>query len=377
MAKSKGWTLRKPKIIKKILVIKFRHIGDVLLSTPLIENLAHHYLGARIDYALNKDCAEMMTLNPFVNHIITYDRAKIKNQNFFARLASELSFIFKIRRAHYDLVISLTEGDRGAYLTFLSGATIKLGFKPKKGLFSWLAVFQHFGEIKAQHTVEKDLQFIPILNKKIISKKVSLYYGSEDIKIINTLLAKHQLKKFIHLHAMSRWLFKCIADKTVAQIIDYCQKNLKYKIVLTAADDEKEVNKIKNIIALCSQKPINLAGKLSLKQVGILNQKSRFFIGVDSAIMHISAANNTPTFAFFGPSGARQWGPWDNEVSRSGYRGKKGMQRMGRHQVFSESRGCQPCGKAGCDNSQISDCLMSLDFKMIKSHIQAMLNASI
>ena len=308
MVKIQKKVVRKPQIIKKILIMKFRHIGDVLLSTPLLENLAHHYPDARIDYALNKDCAEMITLNPFVSRIITYDRAKIKNQHFFAKLASELGFIFKIRRAHYDLVISLTEGDRGAYLTFLSGASVTLGFKPKKGLFSWLAVFQYFGKIKGQHTVEKDLQFIPLLNKKIISKKVALYYGREDREIINTLLAKQQLKFFIHLHAMSRWLFKCVADKTIAQIIDYCQKGLNYKVVLTAADNKKEVNKIKNIINLCSQKPINLAGKLNLKQVGILNQKSKFFIGVDSAVMHMSAANNTPTLAFFGPSDAKAVG---------------------------------------------------------------------
>lgn len=58
----------------KILVIKFRHIGDVLLSTSLIKNLKLNYPNAQIDYVLNKDCAEMVSHNPFINKIFSYDR---------------------------------------------------------------------------------------------------------------------------------------------------------------------------------------------------------------------------------------------------------------------------------------------------------------
>ena len=62
--------------------------------------------------------------------------------------------------------------------------------------------------------------------------------------------------------------------------------------------------------------------------------------------------------AFFGPSGADQWGPWDNLLMKSGYTKRNGFQLMGMHRVFSESRACQPCGKDGCNGSKISDCLM-------------------
>jgi heptosyltransferase-3 len=47
---------------------------------------------------------------------------------------------------------------------------------------------------------------------------------------------------------------------------------------------------------------------------------------------------------------------------------------MGRHRVFAESRGCQPCGQDGCDGTKISDCIMTLDMNIIKSNIKEILD---
>ena len=114
-----------------------------------------------------------------------------------------------------------------------------------------------------------------------------------------------------------------------------------------------------------------MAGKLTLKQTAALNKKAAFFIGVDTAIMHISAANDVPVLAFFGPSGADHWGPWDNDEKGSGYRQRKGFQTMGRHRVIQESWECVPCGKDGCEGTKISDCLMRLDMAFIQQNIDA------
>ena len=148
----------------------------------------------------------------------------------------------------------------------------------------------------------------------------------------------------------------------MAQIIDYCQLNIGLKVVITASEDKFELEKVNKILSLTRSKPINLSGKLSLKETAALNKKAKLFIGVDTSIMHISASNNVPVLAFFGPSVACHWGPWDNSIATSRYSRIKGFQVMGMHRVFSESRSCQPCGKDGCNGTKISDCLMNLDF---------------
>ena len=63
-------------------------------------------------------------------------------------------------------------------------------------------------------------------------------------------------------------------------------------------------------------RPLNLAGKLTLKELGALTARARLFIGVDSMPMHLAAAMGTPTVALFGPSGEAEWGPWNVAAAR-------------------------------------------------------------
>jgi len=106
-----------------------------------------------------------------------------------------------------------------------------------------------------------------------------------------------------------------------------------------------------------------------LKETIALNKKAKLFIGVDTAIMHIAAANNIPTIAFFGPSSAKNWGPWDNEEQKNRYLKNKGLQRSKNHTVIQENWECVPCQKDGCNGSKISECLMNLNLEIIKEEI--------
>ena len=62
----------------KILLLKFRNIGDVLLITPLVSNLKAYYKDAQIDVAVNNHTDTMINLNPNINKVIIYDRESVK-----------------------------------------------------------------------------------------------------------------------------------------------------------------------------------------------------------------------------------------------------------------------------------------------------------
>jgi heptosyltransferase III len=355
----------------KILVIKYRNIGDVLLTSALISNLNEKYPDALIDFTVNKGTEEMLTLNPNINKIITYERTYFKSLNIFKRSYKELEFLWLIKKENYDFVINLTNGDRGNLIAWVSNAPIRVGYLNK----NWLlrnALSHELPKQNLRHTIETNLDPLRALKIPVTTKKIKIYWSQNDDQFVTNKLMN--IEKFIHIHPVSRWLFKCISDHTMAQIIDYCELELGFKVVITASRDKSETLKVDNILALTKSDPINLSGDMSLKQCAALNNKAEMFIGVDTSIMHISASNNVPVLAFFGPSGACHWGPWDNSLMNSGYEKINGFQSMGIHKVFSESRFCQPCGKDGCDGSKVSDCLMSLDIEKIKKHIKEMLN---
>ena len=353
----------------KILLLKFRNIGDVLLITPLVSNLKAYFEEAQIDVAVNYHTDPMINLNPNINKVIIYDRELVKTSSLFIKIWKETKFFFSFRKENYDMVINLTEGDRGTIISWLSKAPIRIGYLNKNRFFK--DIYTHnLPKQELRHTVETNIDPLRHLNIPIKHKKVEVFWSKDDERFVQKELIN--INEFIHIHPVSRWLFKCISDNTMAQIIDFCELELGSRVLITASPEKFEINKVDKILNYCKSNPVNLAGKLSLKQIAALNKKSKLFIGVDTAIMHISASNNVPVFAFFGPSGANHWGPWDNDLMESGYTKINGCQTMGRHRVFAESRGCQPCGQDGCEGTKISDCLMAMDIGVIKRNIQEM-----
>jgi len=320
----------------KILIIKFRNIGDVLLSTPLISNLKHIYPNSQIDIALNKGCEDMVSNNPNINNIIIYDRPRIKKLSILSQFKEEVRFTRNIRNNHYDMVINLTEGDRGAQLAFLSGASKKLGFPVRKGLLSKIKIFDKLGDDKKwQHTVEKDLQFINLLGKEVDNKEVKIYWPNKVEQEIDKILADNNIDQFVHIHPVSRWMFKCWEDDRMASIIDYLQQDKGLKVIITGAPVKKELDRIDKILELCKTNPINLSGALTLKHLACLSSKAKLFFGVDTAPMHMAAATNTPVIALFGASFPVIWGPWNNDSDKVSFQDKDGFQTNDLHYVIS------------------------------------------
>ncbi len=60
--------------INRILVIKLRAIGDVLLSTPVVQNLHDHFPLAQIDFLTDKFAADVVSGNPWLSNVLTFDR---------------------------------------------------------------------------------------------------------------------------------------------------------------------------------------------------------------------------------------------------------------------------------------------------------------
>jgi len=365
----------------KILVIKFRNIGDVLLSTPLIRNLKRIYPHARIDAAVNRGTEEMLTLHPDLEKLFVYEREQIRTANPLNRLRMELAFAWEIRRRKYDIVINTTNGDRGISLAAFSGAETVVSFPSKKNNILNRFITHPLQYRPMEHTVESNLQALEVLGKKPLDTRVEIRWPEASEKKVLDLLNSKGVEPghFVHIHPVSRWLFKCIDDEIMAQIIDYCESALDLRVLLTAAPIEKEQEKLQKILHYCRTEPIDLSGKLTLKETAALNRQALFFIGVDTAIMHISAANDVPVLAFFGPSGAFNWGPWDNELTVNGYRKRNGNQQMGRHRVLQVDWECAPCYRDGCEGSKISDCLMhkGLNIETIRNELRELKNRTL
>ena len=112
--------------IKKILVLRYRTITNIIMTGPVLEALSLTYPDARVDMVVDDVLADICYEHPFINHLLLNkrDRGSMGKAEYFMH---NLRFIRKIRKNRYDLVIDLHCDRKSSWLSLLSGAKYRLG----------------------------------------------------------------------------------------------------------------------------------------------------------------------------------------------------------------------------------------------------------
>ncbi len=345
----------------RVLVIKLRHHGDVLLTSPVFSVLKNHAPHLEIDALVYQDTADMLTLHPAINTVHGIDQ-QWKKRGLMSRIQAEWVLLKELRARRYDMVVHLTTHPRGAWLKRWLGARVGVApTAPGKGR-CWNNSFSHFyaqPRGKPRHTVELHLDALRRLGiyPTEVEKRLVLVPGDEAENTVSALLRRHALvdRDFVHIHPTSRWLFKCCPPENMAALITALQAQ-GLPVVITAAPARQEMDMVRAILGQLTQPVIDLSAQLNLKQLAALTARAMLFIGVDSAPMHIAAAMQTPTVALFGPSGDQEWGPW-RVPSR----------------IITADVSCRPCGNDGCGGGKVSECLQLISVDAMVAAAQALL----
>ncbi|MCA1905365.1 MAG: putative lipopolysaccharide heptosyltransferase III [Desulfarculus sp.] len=341
---------------RRALVIKLGHIGDVLVSTPVISALKRAYPGLAVTALVNQGTEAMLANNPEVERVLVL-RRDLKG---WRALVFQLKLLRQLRRGGFDLAIDLSGGDRGAFLALASGARLRAGFAPRKPSLRARA-FHRLADPKGtqHHVVETLLRTVRSLGIDPDLPRLSLRPSPEARAKAAEILEQHGLKprSYALVHPTSRWMFKTWTPEGNAWVIRRLLA-LGLGVVLTAAPAAREMAFVEQVLASLGPTPglINLAGQVSLDLLAALIQPARVFFGVDSAPMHMAAALGVPCLVLFGPSGEKMWGPW--RVAS---------------EVVTLPEDCRPCGQDGCDGSKVSRCLVQMPPELVGQALDRLL----
>jgi heptosyltransferase-3 len=348
------------KEIARALVVVLRHHGDVLLASPVLGVLRGHAPQIEVDALVYDDTAPMLEGHPALARLHVVGR-NWKKAGALSRLSLEKHLFGALRARRYDLLVHLTEQPRGAWLARSLGARASVApAVPGRGAF-WVRSFTHLYPLAhngRRHKVEAYLDALRRIGVQpaMDERRMQFVPGAAAEASISALLAAEGVAErgFIHIHPASRWSFKCWTPERNAELIDRLASA--HRIVVTAAPEPDEMSLIDEILLKTKSKPVNLAGKLTIKELGALTARARLFVGVDSMPMHLAAAMGTPVVALFGPSGEDEWRPW----------------RV-KHRVVTSTHPCRPCGNDGCGGSKVSECLTTLGVDEVYAAAQDLL----
>jgi heptosyltransferase-3 len=346
---------------ERILCIKLKHIGDVLLMTPAIRALRRAWPESAIAALVPRGTEEVLAANPDLTAILTFDRD--------AGIAGNWQLIRALRRYAPDLVLEMGQGDREAVLGWLSGARQRVGYAPgRSGRWRRALLTDVVPWNGAQHVIETNLDLVRACGIPAEASRPVLSVRPEIRERMSARLAAAGLgpgEPLVVIHPGSRWLFKAWPEASCVEVIHRLVQHAGVAVAVTSGPGAVEVAAANRIPARVEGSRVgspivNLIGRTSLAELAAVLERAALFIGVDSAPMHMAAALGVPVVALFGPSGEMSWGPWGDG-----------------HVVVTSPYLCRPCGQDGCLGSKRSDCLEAISPEQVTAAVEVGLGRSL
>jgi lipopolysaccharide heptosyltransferase II len=265
----------------KILVRLPNWLGDVVMSTALLNQLSDSHNHAQIDVIIKPELAPLLNNLNSIHYIWTFSKKEYKGLKGLYKFGS------KLRKEKYDKYITLPDSFSGALIGYFAGIPQRTGYANE---FRSLLLTEVRYKKKGLHRVREYLN----LNENV----------QEDAGIsvtINPTRASINLpEKFILFNANSEAVSRRIPVRKSSEIINRLTETTDSQIILTGTHRDKEF--IQSIIDLCNEKNRirNLAGKTSLSELVYICSRAELVISTDSGIAHVANATGTRVIVLFG-----------------------------------------------------------------------------
>lgn len=291
----------------KILVIKLRAIGDVVLSTAVLPNLRNAYHDSEIHFLVESSGREVVEDNPYIDRIIVLERHKWEDLSFRARCRENLRFMKQLRAEKYDVVFDLFGNPRSALLTWITGARHRVGFSFRGRKIAYNHRVEPRGD--RVHEVAFNLDALISFGLPIRDESISFFIKQSDRQAVEKWFHEEGLDNsfVVGLHTWGSWSAKRWGFEKFAGLADRLMASSHARIVLLWGPGEKEYAERVQELA---KNQLILAPPTTLKELGALLSLCQLVVANDSGPMHISAAVGTPTVGIFGPTNWRLQGPY-------------------------------------------------------------------
>jgi len=271
------------KNLKRILVIRFSSIGDIILTTPVLAALKKRYPQASIDFLVIDAFKDAISGNPNIDDLILF------NKDAYQGICGIYRYSRKLKTTGYDLVIDLHSKIRSRLLTLFTGART-LRYR-KRSLWKSLLVRLRMIRYHVDDTIVRSY-FKPL-------EKLHVYYTGETLSFD---FNEGDLEKVAH-YGNAVVMAPGAANMTKQWLPEYFSslgRQLRDQIILVGGS--KDYDMCEDIRADIGESCTNLAGKLSLKQSGALMSLSKFIITNDSGPLHMARGLGKKVFVIFGPT---------------------------------------------------------------------------
>jgi ADP-heptose:LPS heptosyltransferase len=284
----------------RILIIRRRYLGDIVLLGSLLRNLRLHWPGSHLAVLLEERFADVIRLNPDANEAVALPR----------RWFEWPAFLRRIRASRFTHVLDLDNTEKTAVTALLSGATMRVGLHHGDQRVKLPRAYSHLvHDPSAQHEsrpiTDYYLRALEPLGVPQSSREVRLEPAAEEVAAIRRFVGANP--RVLLVHPGSRSPMRIWPALHFAEVIDYAQDELDAQVVLVGGPTDQPV--VDEIRAKVRTHLMTLPGALPIGRFAALARVSTAMLCHDSGPMHVAAAVGTPVIAIYGSQNATLFRP--------------------------------------------------------------------
>lgn len=345
--------LTMPGAEPRILLLRPDHLGDLVLTTPVLRALRQRLPGAHITMAVGPWSSEIVARHPDLNRVMTlpfpgFTRAP---QRALAPYILLFRAAQQLRRANYDLAINLRPDFWwGAALLYLAAIPLRVGYALQPGTpFLTDALPFHTPELASASCLRLASAALHSLGREPLPEPftpqdypLDYHPTQEEQRQVAERLADMGIDEttpLIVIHPGAGAAIKLWRADGWAYCANTLSTRLTFdapaRIILTGSRNERPL--LEDIARGMQEAPLMLTD-LSVGQLAALLGRAKLVLGVDNGPLHIAVAQGTPTLSLFGPTDPRIFGPWGNPE---------------RHRVLASTYRCPTCPAIPCGRLDI------------------------
>ncbi|HEY0177487.1 MAG TPA: glycosyltransferase family 9 protein [Pedobacter sp.] len=319
------------KMPKKILVIRFSSMGDIIYTTPVVRCLKQQIPGCEVHFLTKDQFKYIYQQNPYLTklHLL---KPKLKDT------------IADIKAEKFDMIIDLHNNLRTSLIKLATGipsSTYKKDrIKKWFGLkFKWTSLFSK------DHLVDRYLETVKFLGVQNDNKPID-YYVRNQYQVKDFLPPSHQDQFVAFIIGATHFTKRMPNEK----IIEIC-KDIQLPVVLLGGNDVKD--NAEEICKAIGEKVYSACGITNLDQSVFLVSKAYKIIGFDTGLTHIAEAFDKPIASVWGGTTPDLLGVFPYKVKDS--------------LVVGIDLSCRPCSKFGLEKCPLGHfkCMKNIPAEVI------------
>ena len=337
-----------PKMVESILFIRLYFIGDVLMSTPVLDALKRTFPDAKITALIKRRARGVLVNNPNVDELIEYDGVeRYHGPVWVARLAARL------RSERFGLAVDLTGDLRSSWLLFAADPGFRVGFNHAGMGF---LLDRRIPYRTSGHGVDHLLSAVAPIGATTDDPSPRMWLTDGELADADEFLSRVGMgggRRFVCMAPGANWQWRRWPADRFGALARMLEERLGLRSVVTGASGEEAL--AERVVAGSHGAAVSLAGAGDIRNLAAIATRASVFVANDSGPLHVAASRGTPVVGLFGPNTPGVFAP-----------------RGAPSRLIWKRYPCSPCDQKTCERES-DPCMESISVDEVFEAVRSLL----